>query len=187
MARICCWDLEIHDPITNNGGWEAAKRGECGISALVISDSETGRFHIYGKDTLDEAVDHLNAADLCVGFNTQDFDELVLYGVTGRYIQSARYDILQEIWRALPMREKGWKLDQVAEHTLGLNKNSNGEFATSLVAQGRWSELFDYCLNDVHLTRQIYNHIVDMGELKGGTGKTPKTLAIPAPPFQEYA
>ena len=184
MAKICCWDLEIHDPITHNGGWEAAKRGECGISALVISDSETGRFHIYDKHTLDEAIDHLNSADLCVGFNTNDFDEQVLFGVTGRYLQGQRYDILQAIWKALPMREKGWKLDQVCQRTLEIGKNSNGAYATQLVAEEKWGTLFDYCLNDVHLVKLLYNHIVDFGNLTSPNGHK---LALSAPPLQEYA
>lgn len=184
MARICCWDLEIHDPITAHGGWEAAKRGDCGISALVISDSETGRFHIYDKFTLDEAIDHLNSADLAVGFNTNDFDEEVLRGVTSRYLQCARYDILQTIWNELPMRQKGWKLDQVCQRTLEIGKNSNGDFATTLVAKGHWGQLFDYCLNDVHLVKQLYNFIVDFGYLVGPNGEK---LPLPAPPIQEYA
>lgn len=172
MTRIVTWDLEIATPVSEQtGGWEAARRGDCGISALVLSDSETGRFHIYDSKTLDEAIDHLNIADLLVGYNTVDFDSGVLFGVTGRYITVPQYDILLEIWNELGGRIKGYKLDQVAQATLGIGKSGNGTFATTLVRQQRWGQLFDYCLNDVHLTQQLFNHVVDFGFIKGADGQ----------------
>ena len=172
MSRILCWDLEISEPVSDKlGGWEAAKRGDCGISALVISDSETGRYHIYDRHTLDEAVDHLNSADLLVGYNTVDFDSRVIFGVTGRYITVPQYDILLEIWNELHDRKKGYKLDQVAKATLGYGKSGNGEFATTLVKKKRWGDLFDYCLADVHLVQQLFDHIVDFGFIKGADGE----------------
>lgn len=171
MNRILCWDLEIEKPVSDNPmGWEAARRGDLGISALVISDSETNRFHIYDKHDLDEAVDHLNSADILCGFNTHDFDANVVYGVTGRYLTVQHYDILAEIYKALKEKRKGYKLEQVAQATLGHGKSGNGEFATALVAKKRWGRLFDYCLNDVHLCRELYNHIVDWGWIKGADG-----------------
>lgn len=182
--RIVCWDLEIEKPVDDFlDGWEAARRGDCGISALVLSDSETGRFHIYDKHTLDEALDHLNSADLLVGWNTINFDSHVLSGVTNRYITVRQYDMLQEAWHGVGFRQKGWKLGQVAERTLKLAKNGHGEFATALVARGAWGRLFDYCLNDVHLVRQLWNHVVDVGWLPDPEGNEIH-LSLP---LEEYA
>lgn len=185
MAKILCWDLEILKPVSSAaGGWEAARRGDCGISALVISDSQTERFHIYDQHDLDAAVDHLDEADLLVGFNTKSFDTEVVYGCTGRMPRAVQYDILDEIWRALPIRTKGWKLDQVAERTLKLGKSGNGEFATALAAKGHWGKLFDYCLNDVHLTKMLFNHIIDMGHV---IGPNEEKLILTPPRYEEYA
>lgn len=185
MTKIISWDLEIRDPVSDTeGGWDAARNGNCGISALVLFDSETDRYHIYGSDTLDEAVDHLNSADLLVGYNTLNFDCNVLFGVTGRYITVPQYDILAEIWNELGVRRKGYKLDQVAQATIGIGKSGNGEFATALVAQNRWAELFDYCLGDVHLVRKLYDHIVDCGFIKGADGER---LTLNKPVYPDYA
>ena len=171
MSRILCWDLEIETPVSDHIlGWEAARKGDCGISALVVSDSETGRYHIYDKHDLEEAVDHLNSADLLVGYNTINFDSEVVFGVTGRYITVPQYDILKEIYGALGKRVKGFKLDDVAKNTLNAGKCGNGEFATALVAKQHWGKLFTYCLNDVHLVRELYNHIVDLGWVRGHDG-----------------
>lgn len=183
--KLICWDLEILNPISDTlGGWDAARRGDCGISALVLSDSETGRFHIYDQHTLDDAVDHLNSADLLIGYNSINFDSEVIFGVTGRYITAPQYDILDEIWKALESRKKGYKLDDVAHATIGRAKNSNGQFATALAQKQHWGRLFDYCLNDVHLTRGIFNHIQDMGWIKGADGQE---LYLEQPTIKDYA
>lgn len=169
--KILVWDLEIEKPVSEvEGGWDEVRRGGAGISALVIYDSETGRYHIYDKHDLLEAVDHLNTADVAVGFNSISFDSEVLAGVTGEYITVPQYDILHEIWRALPTRQTGYKLDDVAMRTIGAGKNSNGEFATALVKANRWGRLFDYCLNDVHLTKELYNYVVEHGFVKAPDG-----------------
>ena len=183
--RTLCWDLEIHDTVSNTaGGWDTARQGGCGISALVISDSETGRYHIYDKNDLEEAVDHLNSADLLVGFNTINFDSAVVFGVTGRYITVPQYDILDEIWKATGKRVKGFKLDEVAQATLNMGKNGHGEFATSLVKKKRWGRLFDYCCNDVALVQHLYNHIIDTGWIKGASGEE---LHLEKPISREFA
>lgn len=184
MPKILCWDLEILHPVEKMGGWEAARNGACGISALVISDSETERFHIYDQHDLDAAFDHLSEADLLVGYNSLSFDTEVLNNVLGRQLSVNHYDILDRIWKQLPIRQKGWKLTEVATRALDLGKSGNGEFATALAAKGRWGKLFDYCLNDVHLTKMLFNYIQDFGYLPGPTGDK---LHMPQPLFEEYA
>lgn len=162
--RILTWDLEIEKPVESlSGGWTEAREGGAGISCLVVRDNETGRSHLYDKHTLDAAVDHLNEADLLVGYNSVSFDSAVLLGVTNRHICVPQYDILAKIWEALGSRQKGWKLDDVASRTLGLHKSGKGIYATALWAQARYAELFDYCMGDVHITAAVFNHIVANG------------------------
>jgi hypothetical protein len=180
--KVLCYDLEIKTPVHEHPmGWEGARSGACGISALVVHDSDTRRFHVYGEQTLEEAMDHLNTADLLASFNGLAFDGEVLAGVLGRFITVPQYDILDEVWGAIGGRKKGYKLDQIAKATLDMHKGGNGEFATTLVKEGRWAELFDYCIQDVHLVRELLNHIVDVGWIKGADG-----MAIQLPrPFVE--
>lgn len=162
--HILTWDLEIAKPVESlPNGWEDARSGGAGISCLVIYDNQTQRYHLYDSHTLDAAVDHLNSADLIVGFNTLGFDTGVVLGVTNRHITARQYDILHEIWAAIGRRLKGYKLDDVAQRTIQLGKSGTGEFATALVAAKRWAELFDYCIGDVHITRLLFNHIVQHG------------------------
>jgi hypothetical protein len=182
--KILTFDLEIEKPVSSApGGWEAARNGECGISVICVSDSETG-YYFYDKNDLDEAVDHLNSGDLLVSWNGIAFDAQVIFGCTGRYLMSAHYDLLAETYKSLKERRKGYKLDQVARATLGIGKRGNGEFATALVAKKRWGRLFTYCAGDVHCTRALYNHVVDLGWLKGGDNFE---VFLEKPPVMEFA
>lgn len=158
--RTCVFDLEIASPVEEcPNGWAGARRGECGVSALVIWDSTTGRYHLYDASTLERAVEHLNAADRIVTWNGKDFDVPIIEALTSQKVRSQHIDLLEMVWNALGHKTKGYKLGAVALRTLGLTKNGEGVAAPSLVKQDRFAELFDYCLNDVHLTRRLWEHV----------------------------
>lgn len=186
MARVIVYDLEIAKPLPQRDGkadWDAAKRGECGVSCVVLYDSETNRYHLYDSHNLVDCITHLNSADWLVGWNSKEFDTNVMQGVTGQQITAKQYDILQAIWQALGNQYfKGYRLGDVANRTLGLNKTGNGESAPSLAAQGRWAELFDYCLNDVWLTKELFNHAIEYGWIIDANGEK---LAL-SPPSEEF-
>lgn len=177
--RTICWDIEIRtSPNECVDGWEGARRGECGVSCVALFDSYSGRMHVYDEHDLERCVAHLNGADLLVGFNTIEFDTPALTGVTGEDILPDQYDILHEIWKALGTRVKGYKLDDICQRA-GLGaKNSNGEFATVLYKKQHFGRLFDYCMNDVHLTRKLSNHIAREGSIPGPDGAL---LYLPSP------
>lgn len=159
--RLIFWDTELLKSIEENGGWEGAYNGNCGLSCIALYDSADGRYHIYDQKNLDTAVEHLNEADLLIGFNSVKFDTVVTQAVTGRYITVQQYDLLQAIYDAIGYKVKGWKLDQVAQRTIGSGKTETGAFATQLAADGEWGRLFTYCMHDVQLVRDLWNHLVD--------------------------
>jgi hypothetical protein len=170
--RICTFDLELAEsPSSENGGWVAARRGDLGISALVIWDSDTNRPHLYDESTLEAAIDHLEAADLLISYNGAEFDIPVISGCASRWVDCPdHYDILQQIWIALRKREKGWRLGEVCERLLGEKKSNTGAAAPKLVDEERYADLFDYCIQDVWLTRMLYNWIVDKGHVLNAEG-----------------
>lgn len=191
--HIICWDLEVLTPVTS---WESARAGGSGCSCVVLSSSETGRLHLYTPAVkqqngrlvadylpLDEVVDHLNQADLLVGWNTTGFDTEVLENLLDRQISAPQYDILAAVWESLGHREKGWKLGDVALRTLGLDKNGSGASAPELAHRGEWGKLLDYCSNDVYLVQQLWNHIVDNRCLPAPDGGTVRLT----PPYEDYA
>jgi len=61
---------------------------------------------------------------------------------------------------------------------LGERKTGDGLKALRLWKEGKLQELADYCLQDVKLTRDIYEYGAEHGELRfesrfGGPGKVP--------------
>lgn len=177
--RILFWDLELAKPIEDNGGWAGAKAGQCGCSILVIYDSDSRRYYLYDENQLDEAVEHLNSADVLVGFNTIDFDTPVIQNITGRFLTVRQFDFLQAIWDEVGFRQKGWKLEQVAERTLGMHKMSSGKYATQMAQDKEWGKLFTYCLWDVMLLVDIWNHLA-AGEALIGPDEEELYISLPA-------
>lgn len=165
-ARAITYDVEILRPIPERDGkadWEYARSGRCGISSTVLYDTGTGRYHVYDLHTISKLIEHLNEADVLIGFNNIEFDKRVVESVGKDTLWPPQVDILHEFRSNFSLKRGGWKLGMVCERTLGIGKTGDGESAPKLASQGRWGELFDYNLNDVHLTRLLFNHVQEHG------------------------
>lgn len=166
--RVVTYDIEIaDDPTTSPTGWEGARRGDCGLASMVLYDTNTGRYHVYDRSTLANGVAHLNAAGLLVSFDGLAFDTPVLEHLAGESILPPQYDIMAKVRDAMDAEYGRWrpgsKLGQLCRRTIGLEKSGHGEHAPKLYHEGRYAELIDYNLNDVFLTRVLFNHIMDHG------------------------
>lgn len=189
MSKIGTYDLEIATPIPERDGqpdWDYARRGKCGLSVLVIWDSETGRPHFYDEHNLAAGLTHLNSCDLIVSWNGLQFDTPVIEALTKGKVTAPQYDILDHCWRALGSKKKGYRLGEVATRTIGMGKTGQGDSAPKLVAEGRWAELYDYCLNDVYLTRELVNHVIDVGGVIDTEGNLLR-LEVPVAGDEDYA
>jgi len=161
-VKIITYDIEIAQEVDDfPDRWEAARRGECGIASVILYDTDSGRYHIYDTRTLSTCVAHLNSASLLVGFNSVEFDGPVVEAVSGERLIAPQYDILQAVWRACGKKHKGYGLGPICERTIGLGKSGDGERAPKLFKEGRFAELHDYNLNDVYMTRILFNHIIE--------------------------
>jgi len=170
--HIVVYDLETAKEVSDlPGGWDDAKKGHAGISALVIWDTATQRFHLYDTYTVSDGLAHINAADLAVGFNTLGFDGPCLQRYVQRKIISPQFDINAAIRRSAGLYARGYKLKQVAARTLGVEPWGEGTLAPLLFKQGRMAELLDYCLQDVHYTRLLYNYVVEHGHVIAPNGE----------------
>ena len=161
--RAIVFDIEIEkSPDDFADKWQAARRGDCGLSVACAYDSALQRSYVYDRHNLNQLVVSLNEADLIVSFNGKGFDLPVIEAVSGFHVNPrGHFDILAEIWRQLKHKEKGWKLDQVCQRTLGAGKDEmDGPGAIKLWSEGRFAEVTNYCTGDVMLTRRLYNHIV---------------------------
>ena len=73
-----------------------------------------------------------------------------------------RFDILDEIELLLGRRVG---LDILAKANLGFGKNGRSLEASGLYRDGKMEELKNYCLNDVKITKELYELIQKQGYL----------------------
>lgn len=180
---IVTFDLEIEKPVEEVGGWEGARQGKAGMACCVTSTiggpegsstlpPRSRQIHLWDRHNIKGLVDLLEAADTVVSFNGIGFDLPIISALYGREVKPKKhFDILAEIWVALRGKKKGWGLDPVCQRTLGRGKSGSGEHAPILWLQGKYAEVFDYCLRDVELTEDLYFHIMEVGSIKGPDGE----------------
>jgi len=173
--KILVFDLETRllaqdlHPDDIDAGWEALRRGEGGISALMIYDVEDDWLHIYDDQSILPATMHLESADLLIGFRSEAFDIPVIEGVIDRKLRiKQHYDIYAEVARSnakkgVVGRKGDFTLDAISRRTLGRGKNGSGKHAPALIQSGKFGELFNYCGNDVRLTLDLFRYICQHG------------------------
>ena len=117
-------------------------------------------------------------ADRISGFNISTFDHYVTFGVRRGDSHEALTrlapktdDLLDRIWKALGNREKGWKLNDVAQRTLGVCKVEDGANAPLLFQSGDWGKLCNYVADDVAIERDLTAFVDKYGFLIAGSGR----------------
>lgn len=135
-----------------------------GISIVGVYDYADDSFKAYEESELGELLRLLERAELVIGFNIKHFDYRVMEPYFGRGIYALpTLDILEVAHQALGHRVK---LDDIASATLGVRKTGTGLDAIYYYKQGRLEELKSYCLNDVRITRDIYEYGRKHGRLR---------------------
>jgi DEAD/DEAH box helicase domain-containing protein len=134
------------------------------ISVGVVFDTRTERFVAYEENQVEALLDHLERADLVVGFNIKRFDYRVLSAYTNEGFGSIpTFDILEDLHGRLGFR---LSLDHLAQETLNHRKTGHGLQAVEWFRQGEMEKLTDYCRNDVAITKDLFyyglekNHLV---------------------------
>lgn len=180
--RITTFDIEIEKTPDEVGGWDNVRKGDAGVSAVITIDDPGKVIRLWDKHTLHPLYDHLMAADLLVSFNGIRFDLPVIEGVLGSvHPHPDHYDILTEIWKAIGGKDysKCWGLDAMAKGTLGSGKSGHGAVAPILAQAGHWAALFNYCMDDVLLTRGLWMKIADGLPLKSTENGQQLLLRLP--------
>ena len=110
----------------------------------------------------------LGATDILVGFNNQHFDDKLIEA-NGFKIPELKlnYDILAEAWQSLGMAREfvypshaGYSLARFCEVNGLKHKSGSGEQAPINWQKGKYLEVINYCMNDIEITRQLFNTIM---------------------------
>lgn len=165
-------DLETRESFRDVGGWTPEKLT---ISLVGIFDARTSTERTYRLEELRALERVLADRPHVVGFNLLGFDYAVLKSVLSFDPYALpTVDMFDHLQRQLGFRPK---LDDVASATLGRRKSGNGLEAIRFYREGNWEALARYCLDDVRLTREIYEYGLAHGHVKFPVRNAPATTS----------
>jgi DEAD/DEAH box helicase domain-containing protein len=181
MLKKIVLDLETQKEFAEVGG--RGKNHLLKVSVCGIYDYSSGRYQIFEENELPKLSPILQTADQIIGFNIIDFDFQVIQPYLNfNILEVPHLDLLVEVERALGHRIN---LDSIAQGTLGSGKTGGGKEAIAHFRSGRMDLLKKYCLDDVKITRQIYDYALKNGKIFYKdffkTKEIPVTLVEPAP------
>ena len=172
--NIIVLDLETQKSFKEVG---KSKLEKLKVSTACIYDYATGEFSSYEEKQIMELEKKLRAAELLVGFNIRRFDLPVLAPYLFMPIQDLPVlDLLDDIEKARGHRAS---LDSIAGPTLKQHKIGTGADALILFKENRMEELKRYCLEDVRLTKEVYDYGCREGKILFTSTWDYKTYEIP--------
>jgi len=160
MSKEVVLDIETKESFADVGGYEHSKMS---ISLIGVYFYETDEYKTYLEDELHELWPRLEHADRIIGYNTLGFDYPVMNNYyAGDFGTFPSLDLLAEIRKSLGFRIK---LDDVAHSTLGEGKSGHGLMAIQYYKEGKIDELSEYCLQDVKVTKEVYEYGLTNGHI----------------------
>lgn len=151
---LIVFDVETQKLFEEVAGARSA--GKLGLSVAASYNADTGAFHDFTEQNVEELIDQLFGARLVVGYNTLKFDYAVLKAYTDRrFNRVPSLDIFDHVYRRTNYRSK---LDTIAFETLAAGKSGDGREAVVMWREGRVDELLAYCRDDVRLTYELYQY-----------------------------
>ncbi len=134
------------------------------ISVIGIYDSSTDAYTAYTDKELKQVWPIIESADVLITYNGDHFDiPLLNKYYPGDLSKIKSLDLLVEIRAVLGRR---LKLDSIAEATLGKKKIGHGLEAVEWYKQGEIEKIKKYCLEDVKITKEVYEYALRKNHLK---------------------
>ncbi len=134
------------------------------LIVVAIHDSLTGEYTSFSREELPRLWPILEHADFLIGYNSDSFDiPLLNRYYPGDLTQVHSLDLLVEVQKVLGRR---LRLQALAEATLGRGKSGDGMKAGEWWREGKQDLVRKYCIDDVRLTRELYDYAIEHGKLK---------------------
>ena len=147
------------------------------ISVACIYDSAEDKYLAFEEKELSKMEEYLKKADLVVGFNIRDFDFEVLQPYMLTSLKSLPLlDILVEFEK---VRGHRISLQSVAQATLKSSKSGSGLDAIQHFKEGRMEELKKYCIDDVRITKDVYEYGAEHGKIRFISNRDYQTHDVP--------
>ncbi len=134
------------------------------LSVVGVYDSLMDLYTSYLEEDLPKLWPLIESANMLIGYNSDHFDiPLLNKYYPGDLTNIKSLDLLKEIRKATGRR---LRLDAVAEGTLGKGKSGKGLEAVLWWKNGEIEKVKKYCLDDVRITKEIYDYAREHNTLK---------------------
>ncbi|HVM76792.1 MAG TPA: ribonuclease H-like domain-containing protein [Candidatus Paceibacterota bacterium] len=131
------------------------------ISVVAAYSYAQDKYFCFEEHEMDNIAELFSTAKTIVGFSMNRYDVPVLnhyFLKTGNGApnlwEKERVDLLEAIETIMKQRIS---LSRLAEANLGIKKEHSGKEAITLFKAGKIQELKEYCINDVKLTKELYD------------------------------
>jgi len=181
MRHEVVLDIETRNTFQDVGTYNPALLK---VSLVGCYFYETDTFESFLEEDLPKLWPRLERADRIIGYNLVGFDYPCLQTYySGDMMRLPTVDLLMEIEKRLGFRIK---LDDVAQGTLGVGKSGDGLQAVKFWKNGEIDKLREYCLQDVKITRDVYEHVLQNGFVRfqnraGQMQEVPVQVELPEP------
>ena len=175
MAERLVLDLETQREFSEV---EGRKPELLGVSLVGIYSYASNQYEAFLEPELATKLGpRLQQAELLIGFNIRRFDLPVLQPYLPYPTATLpMLDIMEEIVKHLGHRVS---LDSLAQATLGRGKSGSGLDALRWFKEGRFDLIAKYCLDDVKLTKEVYDYGREHGRLYVTSRFSDEKMTVP--------
>ncbi|MEK7554484.1 MAG: ribonuclease H-like domain-containing protein [Patescibacteria group bacterium] len=154
-------DIETSNTFAEVGGRDRLE--ELNVSLIGAYSYDENRYLAFHEHDIAAFEPYLKRAGLIIGFAVNRFDIPVLKKHFSLNLSAIpRLDLLDEIEL---VRGGRVSLNILAKANLGIEKTHDGLDAPRLYREGNFKELEAYCLNDVKITKNLYELVKRQGHL----------------------
>lgn len=169
------FDIETKNTFQDVGGDQNVHKLE--VSVVGAYSYDKNEYVCFDENEMEKLGKVLKNAGLLVGFSSKRFDVPVLEKYFDFKLSAIpHYDILEEITNSFGRRIG---LGVLAEANLGIGKTGHGLEAIGMYERGEIEKLKNYCLQDVKITKEIFDLIRNQGYLWIPQRDVPDMIRLP--------
>lgn len=147
------------------------------ISVLGFFSFKDNEYFVCEEGQLSKFIDRLKRCPTLIGFNIKHFDLPVLKPYVDFDLDKiSRIDLMDDVIGHLGFR---LSLDSIAYGTLNKNKSAEGIKAIKWFKSGQMDKIKRYCLDDVKITKEIYDFALQNGYIKAFSRNNLDIIKIP--------
>jgi len=134
-----------------------------GVTVCGVYRYDTDEYLTFEEKELGQLQNLMIDSGLIVGFNHVGFDLPVLQPYFSVDVKNFPvFDLMLDCEKKLGHR---LGLDTLAKATLGIGKTGHGLDAIRFYKEGKIKELKEYCLNDVKVTKELFDYGIQNGKV----------------------